>query len=123
MPHDETTEDDAVYLWHIKRAGEELGAYLVGVDFERFCGDQMLKDAVHWKIHVIGEAIGNLSESFRRTHHDIPWREARAVRNRIVHGYDTIDEVIIWEVATISIPEMLRRIIPLMPPPPRDDED
>ena len=123
MPRDEPTEDDAVYLWHITRAGEELGAYVGGVEFERFCRDQLLKDAVYWKIHVIGEAVGNLSESFRQAHDDIPWHKARAVRNRIIHGYDTIDEVIVWEVATISIPEMLRRIIPLMPRPPRDDED
>tara|TARA_R100000657_G_C4671962_1_gene116671 strand:+ start:431 stop:802 length:372 start_codon:yes stop_codon:yes gene_type:complete len=123
MPHDEPKTNNAVYLWHIKRACEQLATYLDVVDFEQFCEDQQLKDAVFWKINVIGEAIGNLSSAFREQHDEIPWHKARAIRNRIVHGYDTIDEVIVWETATIYIPSMMRLITPLMPPLPEDKDD
>ena len=123
MPHEPSDNTNAVYLWHIKRACEQLASYLAGVPFERFCEDQQLKDAVFWKINVIGEAIGNISESFREQHHEIPWHKARAVRNRIVHGYDTIDEVIVWETATVYIPKMMQQISPLIPQLPQDDEE
>ena len=38
---------------------------------------------------------------------DIPWRDAIAARNRIVHGYDTIDYDRLWQIITEEFPVLI----------------
>lgn len=38
---------------------------------------------------------------------DVPWREMISMRNRIVHGYDTIDLAIVWAVIDKDLPELV----------------
>jgi len=120
MPRDPDYKSDMVYLWHLHKACEELCAYLDKSTLAEFNSSTLLQDAIYWKLNVIGEAIGNLSEEFKDSHPDIPFYEARAVRNRIVHGYDTIDNDIIWNITSEHIPKLLHQITPLIPTPPED---
>jgi uncharacterized protein with HEPN domain len=34
----------------------------------------------------------------------LPWLESVATRNRLVHGYFDIDEIVVWRTATEDIP-------------------
>jgi len=38
----------------------------------------------------------------------------------LIHEYSEIDDEIMWAVATISIPELVRLLTPLVPAPPED---
>ena len=120
MPPDSVSNSDLVYLWHITHACEQMDAYIHNLDIEQFKENDMLKDAAYWRINVIGEAIGNLSQEFVESHQQIDWRKARSARNRIVHGYDSIEDAVIWEIATVHIPKLLKQITPLIPEPPQD---
>jgi uncharacterized protein with HEPN domain len=43
-------------------------------------------------------------------HPDWPWSQIRWLRNRIVHGYDTLDLPIIWSTVTDFLPQLLAAI-------------
>ena len=43
---------------------------------------------------------------FIKEYNKIPWKQIIGMRNRIVHGYDTINLEIVWSTAIESIPEL-----------------
>lgn len=49
-------------------------------------------------IEVIGEAAARVSKRFRDQHPEVPWPAIIAMRNRLIHGYDTVDPDVVWQV-------------------------
>ncbi len=107
--------DDTAYLGHIvdtaRRAVQRVHG-LTRDDFDR--EDDLRIVLTHW-IQIIGEAASRVSALPREMHPEIPWRRIVAMRHRIVHDYMNIDEDILWEVATRSLPELITLIAPLVP--------
>ena len=45
----------------------------------------------------------------------IPWRQIIGLRNRLIHGYDSINFDILWQMLTVDLPSliiMLEKIVP-----------
>jgi uncharacterized protein with HEPN domain len=57
-------------------------------------------------LQIIGEATRRLSEPLREQHAEIPWARLVGLRNRLIHGYDTIDHDRLWLVATEDVPAL-----------------
>ena len=57
----------------------------------------------------IGELIGagGYYDALQELHPSDIWSQAYGLRNRIAHGYAKINPDIIWDTATVSIPELL----------------
>lgn len=90
--------------------GERLAGHIDGFDERRFEQDRLACDAVCWCIACIGEAAGNI----RRMHPDLvelsadlQLAHAYAMRNRIAHGYASVDLGILWNTATDSVPSLV----------------
>ena len=65
--------------------------------FDRFERNQMLQDAVERNLEIIGEAINQLL----KINPSIPISNARRIvdaRNKIIHGYDSLEPVNIWAI-------------------------
>ncbi|WP_187289009.1 DUF86 domain-containing protein [Fulvimarina pelagi] len=67
------------------------------------------------------EQVGEMSHrvlrkfpSFAAQYSTIPLRESFQLRNRISHGYETLDWNVIWRVATRSVPEFRRQLEPIL---------
>ena len=72
--------------------------------YQDYSANEELRLAVERRIEIIGEAAGRVSEVFREAHPEIPWRKIIAQRNVLAHEYGEVDDEIMWDVATISIP-------------------
>ena len=57
---------------------------------------------------VIGEAASRLSAEFAAQHPDLPLREAKALRNFVVHEYSKVNRRALWEAMTLSVPNFVR---------------
>ena len=90
--------DNTVFLKHILDCIEKIEKYLQGFDFEKFKETEEKIDAVVRNVEVIGEAANNLTRDFRSKSLQIEWRKIIATRNRIIHGYATVDLEIIWNI-------------------------
>ena len=85
-------------------------------------GDHQRRDALLWNITVLGEAAAQLSEQTKESFPEIPWQRPAQLRNRIVHGYWSIDLEVVHTVATDVLPglilqlEAVRRALDSQPP-------
>jgi uncharacterized protein with HEPN domain len=60
--------------------------------------------ALLWNFTVIGEAAGQLSAEVKDKFPDMPWQQPTRLRNRIVHGYWSIDLEVLHTTATEQLP-------------------
>lgn len=86
-------------ITHCKRIEEKVN----GIPKEDFDTNLDIKEIVCFNIFQIGELAKNLSESFITTHDQIPWKKVVGMRNRVSHGYGTIDMNRVWGTITNDI--------------------
>jgi len=101
---------DKTLLQRIKSYCLEINSFIerFGKDYEKFSSDRAYFNAVSMCILQIGEISGGLSEDFRKETSDvIPWNDIRGMRNIVAHNYGSIDELLMWETATIDIPILI----------------
>jgi uncharacterized protein with HEPN domain len=96
--------DAAALLWDARRAAELVLDFVAGRTWLDYQADPMLRSAVERQFEIIGESLNRLSRADPLTAagvQDLP--RIVAFRNVLVHGYATIDDVLVWEVATTRI--------------------
>jgi uncharacterized protein with HEPN domain len=64
---------------------------------------------------VIGEAAKRLGPAALAQAHGIPWRQVAALRDRIAHGYRSLDWATIWVIASEEMAPLLSAVTPLLP--------
>ena len=85
-----------------------------GNDYLKFEDNNIYQNAILTPVTQIGELVKKLPLDFRNKYNQIPWRNIAGMRDIVVHNYETIDKLILWNVAdkeTIKIREFCKRII------------
>ncbi len=55
---------------------------------------------------VVGEAANRVPQDIRAKIVDIPWRDVISLRNRLVHGYDTVDIRVVKKIVEAEFPSL-----------------
>jgi uncharacterized protein with HEPN domain len=55
-----------------------------------------------------------VSDEYRSSHSDIPWREIVGMRHKIVHDYLHVNFDIVWTVAKIQLPPFVEQLETLL---------
>lgn len=71
---------------------------------EVFYNDPMIQVWVVHHLEIVGEAAKGLSEAFRKSHSRVPWKEVVRARDRLIHGYWTIELDAIWAIVDRDLP-------------------
>lgn len=101
------------YLSHILEALNRIFKYIDDIDEVGFLQSTLAQDAVVRNLEVIGEASQNLSryhQVFVAAHSDVPWEKMYWMRNRLAHGYFTVDFEIVWRTLVNDLPELKQQI-------------
>jgi uncharacterized protein with HEPN domain len=94
-------------LLDIANWGDRLADHLKDMTRAQFMQNKMAQDAATKCAEVIGEAAGELARlepNIETQYPDLRLSDANRSRNRLSHGYHSIDYGILWETATKSIP-------------------
>lgn len=75
--------------------------------YEAFVDDEKTVDAVLRNFEVMGEAAKNVPDDVRSEYDQVPWTEMAGMRDKLIHGYATIDLEIIWTTVRSDVPEIL----------------
>lgn len=98
----------------------EIQSFTRGMDFEAFRNDPRTVKSVALDFIIIGEAASHVPEEIVQAHPEIPWSLMKAIRNRLVHVYFSVDPQIIWDTVQNDLPpliEPLRKILKEDPGP------
>ena len=91
---------DPARLRHILMAIDSVFEYTDGISHDDFVHDSMRYHAVVYNIMIIGEAAYMLTQEFRDSHPETPWRQIKGMRHFLVHGYHQVEKDIVWKVIT-----------------------
>jgi uncharacterized protein with HEPN domain len=69
--------------------------------------DELYYLAMNRLVEVIGEAARHVSKRFQNDHPEIPWAKIIGMRNHLIHGYDTIDSDVLWQVLRRDLPPLI----------------
>ncbi|WP_416407371.1 DUF86 domain-containing protein [Agrobacterium rosae] len=101
------------YLDEIKQIASETLDFMQAKTKEDFLIDIVRQRAVGMNLLMIGEITTRLMEEYPEFVADfpeIPWKKIRGMRNRIAHGYMTINLETVWDTTQTAIPELLEKI-------------
>ena len=98
-------KDKGILLQIIKRCNRVVEK-VSNISEAEFSLNDDIKEVVCFNLFQIGELANGLSVEFIKEYNKIPWKQIIGMRNRIVHGYDTINLEIVWNTAIESIPEL-----------------
>lgn len=107
------------YLQHMRDAADRVQRYTADKSKDDFAADEQLQDAVVRNLEIIGEAARNITQhaqDFARANAQIPWGALYAMRNRLSHGYWTIDLAVVWQVIQRDLPALRDQLDQLAPP-------
>jgi uncharacterized protein with HEPN domain len=87
----------AKYLWDALTAAERVQRFVHGKSFDDYAIDELLRSGVERQLEVIGEALGQLRKSSPQVADQVPdLPKIVAFRNVLIHGYATVDDVLVW---------------------------
>lgn len=112
MPRDskQVREEDRVRLTHMLESAQRAVRIASGMTEQSLGADEVRLLAVVKSIEIVGEASTKVSDETCARLTSIPWRAIRAARNRMVHGYDSIDVAIVWRTIVDHLPPLIHAI-------------
>lgn len=110
MPHDAQT-----LLEDVRQAAELIGTFTAGRSVGDYSGDLMMHAAVERQFIIIGEALSRLEKLDAALTTSISaCRQIIGFRNVLVHGYDAIDDQIVWQVIQHDLPLLKQQVQALL---------
>jgi uncharacterized protein with HEPN domain len=98
---------DALLLAEIVGAIERILEISHAMNPAEVDGEPDQRDALLWNFTVLGEAANQLSTELKSQSPDLPWVDASRTRNRIVHGYWSVDFDVLAAIARDDLPTFL----------------
>lgn len=106
----------AKYLWDALTAIERIQRFIQDRAFDDYLRDDLLKSAVERQLEIVGEALGQLRKSdpeIAAQIADLP--RVVAFRNVLIHGYASVDDVLVWGVVTDRLGALAQCLRDLLP--------
>jgi uncharacterized protein with HEPN domain len=105
-----TQRDDAALLRDMLNFASRAREASAGRSRTDLDDDPVLTAALERFVELIGEAASRLSRETRNANPQVQWREMIALRNRLVHGYFTVDLEILWNIVQDDIPTLINAL-------------
>ena len=101
---------DREYLFDIIEAAKIALEYVDEKTMEDFLKDLQCQDAVIRRLEIIGEASRRISKETRTDFPELQWSEMIGMRNVMIHQYDDVDLVIVWETVFNDLPPIINAL-------------
>ena len=102
------------YLYDIEVAIDSINSYLLGKkDYSFYQQDKQLRRAIERELEIIGEAANKILQ----LDPEITIENARKIvdlRNWVIHGYDKVDDVIVWGIIVNHLPKLQEQVATLL---------
>ena len=102
------------YLEDIAHSISMIEKFMTGItSFDQYQQNAMLRSAVQWQLSVLGEALNNalkMDSTLAITNA----RKIVDMRNKLIHGYDEVEDNVVWSVIMKYVPILKQEINALL---------
>ncbi len=103
--------DPRAYLYDMQQAAALARQFTQGKTLDEYKRDVLVRSAVERQLAIVGEALSQLlkiapqfAERFSER------RRLIAFRNRVIHGYATVDDDIVWSIVQTKLAVLFEEI-------------
>jgi len=102
-------------LLDVREAGESILQHTAGKGLAQYSVDRFFRRAVEREFEIIGEALKRINQIDPPTATRISeLRRTVDFRNRIIHGYDTVDDGVVWGIVEKHLPLLIKEVAGLL---------
>ena len=83
---------------------DKVDRFLAGKTFDIFKTDALVHDAVVRNLEIVSEASRHVPADVKARATQIPWREIADFGNVLRHGYEGVNDRIIWDTIGRDLP-------------------
>lgn len=103
--------DPRVFLEDVRLAAADIAEFTRGRSADDFNSDELLRAAVERKFIIIGEALSRLAKLDSQWAAEImDFGKIVGFRNILVHGYEMIDNQVVWQTIQTHLPVLLKQV-------------
>jgi uncharacterized protein with HEPN domain len=99
-----------VLLTNIFESITKIEEYIHNLSQIEFLQNDLIQDAVIWRLEVIGETVKNLSEDFRAKHPDVPWQRFVGLRDALLESYFEVNLGQVLLMAKEDLPSLKDKV-------------
>jgi uncharacterized protein with HEPN domain len=105
-------------LFDVLESARSIRVWCRDCSFSEYEANRQFRRAVEREFEIIGEALNRLLRTDPATAAHID-QLSRIIqfRNRIIHGYDTVDDATVWGIANRHLPQLLVQVESLLQEP------
>jgi len=104
-------DDTLAHLHDVLQAGRTVKQFVSRRTLNEYVADELLRSAVERKFEIMGEALNRISrddsELLQRVRN---YKDIVSFRNILVHGYDSIDDRIVWGVIEEDLDDLIEDV-------------
>lgn len=101
-----TNREKGLLLGIIKHC-DKINEKMIGLDRNDLDTNEDVLQIICFNILQIGELAKNFEPDFIAKHNGVPWSQIKKMRDKVAHGYGTINRDIVWNTAAMDVPPLL----------------
>lgn len=90
---------------------EKVLKYTQGMDYDTFVKQEVILEACIFNLSQLGELAGKIDNEYRAVHREIPWSQIYGLKNRIVHDYEGVNFMLVWEIICNDLQELREMLV------------
>jgi uncharacterized protein with HEPN domain len=100
------------WIFDAHKASQLIVGFLENKAYEDYLHDLMLSSAVERQFEILGEALKRIRDKDERFLEEsiVGWRGAISLRNILAHGYDHIDNDVVWGIIEDDLPDLIKSL-------------
>lgn len=103
------------HLLDALNACRAIQGFMTGRTWEEYEQNLMLRSAVERQFEIVGEALHRAEADEPDLSRFVPEvRRIIGLRNRIIHGYDSVDDELLWQTIHKHVPPLAQRLKELL---------
>ncbi|HKV12384.1 MAG TPA: HepT-like ribonuclease domain-containing protein [Thermoanaerobaculia bacterium] len=107
--------DPRTFLFDVQRACELITEFTIGMTLPEYAADLKTRSAVERQLEIIGEAISQMLKLFPEMQEELPQAaQIIAFRNRLIHGYASVSNQVVWGILEGHLPELATKVKELL---------
>jgi uncharacterized protein with HEPN domain len=102
--------DTNLFIEDIKESIKNLEEFTKGLDKDKFSKDSLRQSAIMRQLEIIGEAVKNIPDPFRKRFPKIPWKDIAGFRDVLSHAYFGVSLERVWNLIEIDLPVLKKEL-------------